>query len=77
PVATVVAQDISDITIGGHDGTAQVIVVGPSLDTGVCATETRRFNSEAAKIVNAEVIVVSMNLPFGIKRFITTESIEN
>ncbi|MDN5114784.1 thiol peroxidase Prx-SUH [Aliarcobacter butzleri] len=77
PVVTVVAQDLSDITIGGQNGKAQVIVVVPSLDTGVCATETRRFNSEAAKIENAEVIVVSMDLPFAMKRFCTTEGIEN
>ena len=77
PVVTVVGQDLSDITIGGQNGKAQVIVVVPSLDTGVCATETRRFNSEAAKIENAEVIVVSMDLPFAMKRFCTTEGIEN
>ena len=77
PVVTIVGQDLSDITIGGQNGKAQVIVVVPSLDTGVCATETRRFNSEAAKIENAEVIVVSMDLPFAMKRFCTTEGIEN
>ena len=77
PVVTVVAQDLSDITIGGQNGKAQIVVVVPSLDTAVCATETRRFNSEAAKIENAEVIVVSMDLPFAMKRFCTTEGIEN
>ncbi|MEV9615248.1 thiol peroxidase Prx-SUH [Aliarcobacter butzleri] len=75
PVVTVVAQDLSDITIGGQNGKAQIVVVVPSLDTAVCATETRRFNSEAAKIENAEVIVVSMDLPFAMKRFCTTEGI--
>ena len=77
PSHDTVGQDLSDITIGGQNGKAQVIVVVPSLDTGVCATETRRFNSEAAKIENAEVIVVSMDLPFAMKRFCTTEGIEN
>lgn len=73
PKVTVVAQDLSEITLGGK---AQVIVVVPSLDTPVCAAETRRFNEEAAKS-DAEVVVVSMDLPFAMGRFCTTEGIEN
>ncbi|NCB12874.1 thiol peroxidase Prx-SUH [Arcobacter cloacae] len=77
PVVTVVAADLSDVQIGGQNGKAQIVVVVPSLDTAVCAAETRRFNEEAAKVDNAEVIVVSMDLPFAMKRFCTTEGIEN
>lgn len=77
PVVTVVAGDLSDIQIGGQNGKAQIVVVVPSLDTAVCAAETRKFNVEAAKVENAEVIVVSMDLPFAMKRFCTTEGIEN
>lgn len=77
PVVNVVADDLSDIQIGGQKGLAQVIVVVPSLDTEVCATEARRFNQEASKIENAEVIIVSMDLPFAMKRFCTTSGIEN
>ena len=39
PVVTVVGQDLSDITIGGQNGKAQVIVVVPSLDTGLTPKE--------------------------------------
>ena len=73
PVVNVVAQDLSDVQVGGK---AQVIVVVPSLDTPVCAAETRKFNEEAAKS-DAEVVVVSMDLPFAMGRFCTTEGIEN
>ena len=73
PVVTVVAQDLSEVTVGGK---AQVIVIVPSLDTPVCAAETRKFNEEAAKS-DAEVVVVSMDLPFAMGRFCTTEGIEN
>ncbi len=73
PVVTVVAQDLSEVEVGGK---AQVIVVVPSLDTPVCAAETRKFNEEAAKS-DAEVVVVSMDLPFAMGRFCTTEGIEN
>ncbi len=77
PVVNVVSNDLSNIEIGGKQGTTQVIVVVPSLDTPVCAAETRRFNVEAAKIENATVTVVSMDLPFAMGRFCTTEGIEN
>lgn len=73
PVVNVVAQDLSDVQIGEK---AQIIVVVPSLDTPVCAAETRKFNEEAAKS-DAEVVVVSMDLPFAMGRFCTTEGIEN
>ncbi|BBG65537.1 thiol peroxidase, Tpx-type [Hydrogenimonas sp.] len=77
PVVKVTDRDLGEIQIGGQQGKAQIVVVVPSLDTDVCAAETRRFNEEAAKIENAEVVVVSMDLPFAMKRFCTTEGIEN
>ena len=77
PVVTIAAKDLSDVQVGGEKGKAQIVVVVPSLDTPVCAAETRKFNEEAAKMENAEVIVVSMDLPFAMGRFCTTEGIEN
>ncbi len=77
PIIKVVSNDLSDIEIGGQQGKAQIIVVVPSLDTAVCAAETRRFNEEAAKLENASVTIISMDLPFAMGRFCTTEGIEN
>lgn len=77
PIVKVVAKDLSEISVGGSCDKAQVIVVVPSLDTPVCAAETRRFNAEAASIEGACVTVVSMDLPFAMGRFCTTEGIEN
>ncbi len=77
PKTVVVGKDLSEIEVGGATGKKQVIVVVPSLDTPVCAAETRKFNEEAAKINNASVTVVSMDLPFAMGRFCTTEGIEN
>ncbi len=73
PIVNVVAQDLSDIQIGGK---RQMIIVVPSLDTPVCAAETRKFNEEVANS-DTEVVVVSMDLPFASGRFCTTEGIEN
>ncbi len=77
PATVVVGKDLSEITVGGATGKKQIIVVVPSLDTAVCAAETRRFNVEATKIDGVDVTVVSMDLPFAMGRFCTTEGIEN
>ncbi len=77
PAITVVASNLSDKVVGGESDKTQVIVVVPSLDTPVCAAETRKFNEKAAALPNTEVVVVSMDLPFAGGRFCTTEGIQN
>lgn len=77
PSVKVVAKDLSEIKVGGKGDMVQVIIAVPSLDTAVCAAETRRFNTEAAKIEGATVTIVSMDLPFAMGRFCTTEGISN
>ena len=78
PQITVVASEgLADKVVGGASDNVQLIVVVPSLDTPVCAAETRRFNTEAAAISGVEVTVVSMDLPFAAGRFCTTEGIDD
>jgi len=77
PVVTLPNKALEDKTVGGAKDSAQLIVVVPSLDTPVCATETRSFNTKAASIDGLEVNVVSMDLPFAAGRFCSTEGIEN
>lgn len=77
PEVSLVAGDLSVKKIGGASGKFQIINVVPSLDTGVCATQTRTFNEKAAGLPNAEVFVVSLDLPFAQGRFCTTEGIKN
>jgi len=77
PVITLVASDLSEVTIGGASDKAQLIVAVPSLDTPVCAIETTKFNNQAAEVEGGSVCVVSMDLPFAAKRFCSTEGIEN
>ena len=78
PQVTVVSSEgLADKVVGGASECAQLIVVVPSLDTPVCAAETRKFNVEASKVGGVETVVVSMDLPFAAGRFCTTEGIEN
>jgi thiol peroxidase len=53
-----------------------LIIAVPSLDTPVCAIETK-FNNQVALVDGGEVYVVLMDLPFAAKRFYSTEGIEN
>jgi thiol peroxidase len=70
-------SDLSAVELGGLRGKKKVVVTVPSLDTSVCATETRKFNEKAAGIGNVEVLIVSADLPFAQKRFCETEGIRS
>jgi thioredoxin-dependent peroxiredoxin len=69
-------QDLSDVTLAQSSGKTRIIATVPSLDTPVCHQETKRFNEEAAKLANVEVLVVSMDLPFGQKRWCGAEGVD-
>ena len=69
PEFQTVAQDLSPVTLSSVKGTTLLISVVPSLDTPVCDAQTRRFNQEAAKLPNVQVLTVSMDLPFAQKRW--------
>ncbi|HEY6563016.1 MAG TPA: thiol peroxidase [Pirellulaceae bacterium] len=71
------APDLSDVTLAQTAGKIRIIATIPSLDTPVCHQETKRFNDEVAKLNNVDVIVVSMDLPFGQKRWCGSEGVEN
>lgn len=63
------SADMSDYTLGSGAGKTRIIATVPSLDTPVCDLEAKRFNDEASKLPNVEVVVVSMDLPFAQKRW--------
>ena len=78
PEITVVnSEGLADVVVGGAQGVKQLIIVVPSLDTGVCATETRQFNAKAASLEGVKSTVVSMDLPFAAGRFCSAEGITN
>ncbi len=78
PVVTVTnSEGLADVEVGGAQGTKQLIIVVPSLDTEVCATETRNFNKRAAEIAGVKTVVISMDLPFASGRFCSAEGIDS
>lgn len=67
-------------TISNKDlaGKATILSVVPSLDTGVCAIQTKKFNQELGSLgdkVNA--VTVSRDLPFAQNRFCGAEDVKN
>src|SRR5210317_1021586 len=77
PEITVVNSDgLGDVVVGGAQGTKQLIIVVPSLDTGVCATETRNFNAKAVSMEGVTPVLVSLDLPFASGRFCSAEGID-
>ncbi len=77
PDFNLIANDLSSKSLADYAGKVKVISVIPSIDTGVCSAQTRRFNSEAASLDATVVLTVSADMPFALGRFCGSEGIEN
>lgn len=65
PAFTVVGNDRSTVSSTDFQGKVRLICAAPSLETGVCDTQTRRFNEEASKLGdNVTVLTITADLPF-------------
>jgi thiol peroxidase len=69
PDFTVVANDMSPVTLASTSGSVRIISAVPSLETPVCEQQTRRFNEEAQGIDGVRALTVSVDLPFAQKRW--------
>lgn len=77
PDATVSKSLMDDVKISDYKGKKVVLNVVPSLDTGVCSTQTARFNQEAASLGNDVVILtISRDLPVAQARWCQANSAE-
>lgn len=58
-------------------GKIKLISVVPSIDTGVCDAQTRRFNEEASRLgENVVVLTVSVDLPFAQSRWCAAAGVD-
>ena len=64
-----VDMSLKPVSLADTGAHVRIISVIPSLDTPVCDAQTKRFNEEAAKLPNVDIITVSMDLPFAQKRW--------
>ena len=75
---TVLANDLSPVTLADSNGLVRLISVIPSIDTGVCSAQTRKFNEEASSLGDdVRVLTISADLPFAQARWCATEGIDN
>src|SRR5690625_161224 len=77
PDFTVLSNTLETVSLGDYAGKIKLISVVPSLDTGVCSEQTKRFNEEVTNLDNVQVITVSMDLPFAQARWCGAEGVEN
>lgn len=64
---------------GLEDFVGKILLIAPvpSLDTPLCDTETRRFNTEASNLgPDVRVLTISMDLPFAQKRWCAAAGVE-
>lgn len=77
PDFTVLTNDLSEVTLANTKGKIRLISVIPSIDTGVCDAQTRRFNEEAATLDDVKVLTISVDLPFAQARWCGANGIKN
>ena len=78
PDFKVVTESFSPVTLSEFKGKSVLISVVPSLDTGVCSIQTKRFNDEVENLPKDVVMLtISNDLPFAQKRFCKTEKVDH
>ena len=77
PEFILVDSDLNDVSLSNFEGKNIILNVIPSLDTPVCQKSTKVFNEKASVLSDVVVLAVSADLPFAMKRFCTTESIDS
>lgn len=77
PDFELIANDLSEKHLSDYVDKTIILSAVPSLDTGVCDTETRTFNEKAAGLGDDVVVLtVSMDLPFAQKRWCAAAGVD-
>jgi len=76
PNFVAVDNSLTEVDLSAYRGKTCILSSVPSLDTPVCATETRKFNEEASRLgADVVIVTISMDLPFAQKRWCGAEGI--
>lgn len=76
PDFKVVDTELQEVTLAKFDGKKKLLNVVPSIDTGVCDQQTRKFN-EQANDEDGYVLTLSLDLPFAQKRWCASNGLDN
>lgn len=77
PAFSLVAGNLSDVTLASLGAKRKILNIFPSVDTPTCATSVRTFNAKASSLDNTVVLCISADLPFAQARFCGAEGLEN
>ncbi len=77
PGFTLTNQGLEEISLNSFAGKRKILNIIPSIDTGVCAASTRKFNEKAGSLDNTVVLVISADLPFAAGRFCGAEGLKD
>ena len=73
---SLMSKDLTKVSLADFDGKKKVLSIVPSIDTGICSTQTRFFNQELSALDDTVVITISMDLPFAQKRWCGAAGLE-
>ena len=76
PNFSVTKNDLSSISLSDLSS-IKLLSIAPSLDTGVCQIQTKKFNKEVASLTGVSLMTISLDLPFAQARWCGTEGLEN
>ena len=77
PNFVLVDSELNDVNLESFSGKNKILSIVPSLDTPVCQKSTKIFNEKVNDLDDTVMLIVSSDLPFAMKRFCTSESLEN
>ncbi|WMP16386.1 thiol peroxidase [Thiothrix lacustris] len=77
PAFALTKTDLSEVSLQDFAGKTVILNIYPSVDTGICAASTRKFNEVASSNPNVVVLCISADLPFAHSRFCGAEGLEN
>ncbi|TSB48057.1 thiol peroxidase [Alkalicoccobacillus porphyridii] len=77
PDFKVLANDLSEVTLADSKNRVRLISVIPSIDTGVCDAQTRKFNEAVGEVGNVDVLTISVDLPFAQRRWCAASGLDH
>jgi thiol peroxidase len=77
PDFTLPDGESTPVSLHDYAGKVVIITTFPSIDTRVCATQTRGFNQRASRIPDVQILGISVDLPFALGRFCAAEGIDH
>lgn len=69
--------ELNDLTLNDFSGKKKLLNIVPSLDTGVCALSTKKFNEATGNHADTVFLTISADLPFAQGRFCEAENIDS